>query len=68
MGQDIESYFQEVMATLEQSVEEGGRGEGGALRGRLQQLYSEIVSDTVGKSSLKNKMHSKVSLGQSYSV
>uniref|UniRef100_A0A4W6FQX7 Phosphoinositide-3-kinase regulatory subunit 6 n=1 Tax=Lates calcarifer TaxID=8187 RepID=A0A4W6FQX7_LATCA len=47
MGQDIESYFQEVMATLEQSVEEGGRGEGGALRGRLQQLYSEIVSDTV---------------------
>ncbi|GAA6229729.1 phosphoinositide 3-kinase regulatory subunit 6-like [Lates japonicus] len=49
MGQDVEPYFQEVMATLEQSVEEGGRGEGGVLRGRLQQLYSEIVSDTVSE-------------------
>lgn len=45
MGQDVESYFQEVMATVEQSVEEGSRGEGGALRGRLQQLYSEIVGE-----------------------
>ncbi|XP_072239571.1 phosphoinositide 3-kinase regulatory subunit 6 isoform X2 [Leuresthes tenuis] len=45
-GQDIEPYFQEVLAILEQSVEEGGRGDGGALRSRLQQLYSEIVSDT----------------------
>lgn len=44
MGQDVESYFQEVMATLERSVEEGGRGEGAALRSRLLQLYSEIVS------------------------
>ncbi|XP_056892251.1 phosphoinositide 3-kinase regulatory subunit 6 isoform X2 [Takifugu flavidus] len=45
MGQDVESYFQEVMATVEQSVEEASRGEGGALRGRLQQLYSEIVGE-----------------------
>lgn len=45
MGQDVESYFQEVMATVEQSVEEGSRGEGGALRGRLQQLYIEIVGE-----------------------
>ncbi|XP_040892247.1 phosphoinositide 3-kinase regulatory subunit 6 [Toxotes jaculatrix] len=46
MGQDVEPYFQEVLATLEQSAEEGGRGEGEALRARLQQLYSEIVTDT----------------------
>nr|XP_020466647.1 phosphoinositide 3-kinase regulatory subunit 6-like isoform X2 [Monopterus albus] len=46
MGQDVEPYFQEVLATLEQSVEEGGRGEGAALRSRLQQLHSEIVADT----------------------
>lgn len=45
MGQDVEPYFQEVMATVEQSVEEGSRGEGGALRGRLQQLYGEIVGE-----------------------
>ncbi|XP_019939274.2 phosphoinositide 3-kinase regulatory subunit 6 isoform X2 [Paralichthys olivaceus] len=44
MGQDIEPYFQEVLATLEQSAEDGGRGERGALRGRLLQLYSEIVT------------------------
>lgn len=44
MGQDIESYFQEVLATLEQSLEEGNRGEGGALKSRLLQLYSEIVT------------------------
>ncbi|XP_044046290.1 phosphoinositide 3-kinase regulatory subunit 6 isoform X2 [Siniperca chuatsi] len=46
MGQDVEPYFQEVLATLEQSVEEGGRGEGGALRSRLQQLYNEIIAYT----------------------
>lgn len=45
MGQDVESYFQEVLATVEQSAEEGSRGEGGALGGRLQQLYSEIVGE-----------------------
>lgn len=45
IGQDVEPYFQEVLATLEQSAEDGGgRGEGGVLRARLQQLYSEIVS------------------------
>ncbi|KAI3353071.1 hypothetical protein L3Q82_019636 [Scortum barcoo] len=45
MGQDIEPYFQEVLAALEQSVEEGSRGEGKALRSRLQQLYNEIVAE-----------------------
>ncbi|XP_076027168.1 phosphoinositide 3-kinase regulatory subunit 6 isoform X2 [Genypterus blacodes] len=44
MGQEVEPYFHEVLATLEQSAEEGGRGEAGALRGRLQQLYNEIVA------------------------
>ncbi|XP_035039676.2 phosphoinositide 3-kinase regulatory subunit 6 isoform X1 [Hippoglossus stenolepis] len=47
MGQDIEPYFQEVLATLEQSAEDGGRGERGALRGRLLQLYSDILTHTV---------------------
>uniref|UniRef100_A0A3B3TQH9 Phosphoinositide-3-kinase regulatory subunit 6 n=1 Tax=Poecilia latipinna TaxID=48699 RepID=A0A3B3TQH9_9TELE len=46
MGQEVEPYFQEVLATLEQCVEEGYRGEGGMLNSRLQQLYSEIVSDS----------------------
>uniref|UniRef100_UPI0037E8933A phosphoinositide 3-kinase regulatory subunit 6 isoform X2 n=1 Tax=Semicossyphus pulcher TaxID=241346 RepID=UPI0037E8933A len=46
MGQDVETYFQEVMATVEQSAEEGARGKKGALKSRLLQLYSEIVSDT----------------------
>ncbi|KAM9770672.1 phosphoinositide 3-kinase regulatory subunit 6 isoform 1-T3 [Menidia menidia] len=44
--QDIEPYFQEVLAILEQSAQEGSRGDGGALRSRLQQLYSKIVADT----------------------
>ncbi|KAM9856970.1 phosphoinositide 3-kinase regulatory subunit 6 [Aulostomus maculatus] len=43
---DVEPYFQEVLATLEQSVDECNSGEGGTLRTRLQQLYSEIVSDS----------------------
>lgn len=46
MGQDVESHFQEVLAALEQSAEEGGRGEGAALRSRLQRLYSVIVTDS----------------------
>ncbi|XP_078136240.1 phosphoinositide 3-kinase regulatory subunit 6 isoform X2 [Sander vitreus] len=46
MGQDVELHFQEVLAALEQRAEEGGRGEGGELRSRLQQLYSKIVTDT----------------------
>lgn len=56
MGHNVETYFQEVLATLEQSVEEGGRGDGRTLRSRLQQLYSEIVTDTdEGRGSLKRK-------------
>lgn len=52
MGQDVESHFQEVLAALEQSVEEGSRGERGALKSRLQQLYGKIVTDTdSGRSS-----------------
>ncbi|XP_033986065.1 phosphoinositide 3-kinase regulatory subunit 6 [Trematomus bernacchii] len=46
MGQDVESHFQEVLAALEQSAEEGSRGDGGVLRSRLQQLYSKILSET----------------------
>ncbi|KAM9314548.1 phosphoinositide 3-kinase regulatory subunit 6 isoform 1-T2 [Pholidichthys leucotaenia] len=46
MGHNIETYFQDVLATLEQSVEEGCKGEGAALRTRLLQLYSDIVADT----------------------
>ncbi|KAM6971923.1 phosphoinositide 3-kinase regulatory subunit 6 [Aplochiton taeniatus] len=44
MGQDIEPYFQEVVATLEQSAEKlVGRGEEGQPRVRLKQLYQEIL-------------------------
>lgn len=44
MGQNVEAHFQEVLAALEQSAaEEGGRGERGALKARLQQLYSRIT-------------------------
>ncbi|KAK1885624.1 Phosphoinositide 3-kinase regulatory subunit 6 [Dissostichus eleginoides] len=46
MGQDVESHFQEVLAALEQSAEEGSRGDGEVLRSRLQQLYSKILSET----------------------
>ena len=68
MGQDVEPYFQEVLATLEQRAEEGNRGKGDKLRSRLQQLYSEIITDTnSGTSSLKMKYskatQGKVSLG-----
>lgn len=53
MGPDVETYFQEVLATVEQSAEEGGRGDGEALRSRLLQLYKEIITDEdPGKSSL----------------
>ncbi|XP_046899505.1 phosphoinositide 3-kinase regulatory subunit 6 isoform X1 [Hypomesus transpacificus] len=44
MGQDIEPYFQEVVASLEQNVEEGTRTEGGQLKDRLEQLYKEILT------------------------
>ncbi|CAN9510537.1 unnamed protein product [Ophioblennius macclurei] len=46
VGQDIEPYFLAVMATLEQSVEEGRKGDVAVLRSRLQRLYSEIVADS----------------------
>lgn len=69
MGQDIEPYFQEVLATLEQSMEEGSRGEGGALKDRLLQLYSKIVTSAEsGRISLQRKyktMPDHISTGQS---
>lgn len=61
MGQNVEPYFQEVLATLEQSAEEGGKGEGKALRSRIQQLYSEIVADTdSGRSFLKQSTAKRI--------
>lgn len=58
MGPDLETYFQEVLAALEQSAEESGRRERGALRSRLQQLYSEIA-DAGGTSLLWKGMQLK---------
>ncbi|XP_037545796.1 phosphoinositide 3-kinase regulatory subunit 6 [Nematolebias whitei] len=43
---EVESYFQEVMAIFEQSVEEGSKGEERTLTSRLQELYQKIVSDS----------------------
>ncbi|CAL8332172.1 unnamed protein product [Lota lota] len=43
MGQDVEPYFQEVVAILEQNAKEGGMpGEGGMLGSRLDQVYQDI--------------------------
>ncbi|KAM4604166.1 phosphoinositide 3-kinase regulatory subunit 6 isoform 2-T2 [Polymixia lowei] len=44
MGQDVEPYFQEALAAMERSAEEGGRGDGEQLRSRLQQLYNKILA------------------------
>ncbi|XP_056442057.1 phosphoinositide 3-kinase regulatory subunit 6 [Gadus chalcogrammus] len=45
MGQDVEPYFQEVVATLEQNAKVGCMpGKGGMLGGRLDQLYQEILA------------------------
>ncbi|KAK0150162.1 Phosphoinositide 3-kinase regulatory subunit 6 [Merluccius polli] len=41
MGQDVEPYFQEVVATLEQNTEEQGM-----LGNRLEQLYRNILATT----------------------
>lgn len=53
MGQDVESYFQEVLASVEKSAEESGRRESGALKSRLQHLYNEILGDIDSGSSEK---------------
>ncbi|KAL2087094.1 hypothetical protein ACEWY4_018153 [Coilia grayii] len=42
--QDVEQYFQEVLAAVEQSAETG-RAERSQLTDRLQQLYKEILSN-----------------------
>lgn len=69
MSQDVESHFQEVLAALEQSAEEGSRGDGAALRSRLQRLYNKIVTDTdSGRSSLKGNTAGRVYLRHSCSV
>lgn len=69
MDHDVEQYFQEVLATLEQSVEEGSRGDGRTSRSRLQKLYSEIVTDTdSGRGSLKRKYNKAEFARQSHSV
>nr|XP_057934534.1 phosphoinositide 3-kinase regulatory subunit 6 isoform X2 [Doryrhamphus excisus] len=44
---DVEPYFQDVLVTLEQCVEEGPGELGATLRSRLQQLQSEIVTEPV---------------------
>lgn len=45
LDQDVESYFSEVLATVEQSTE-GNRGEQGQIRQKLQELYSQILCDS----------------------
>lgn len=51
LDQDVESYFNEVLATVEQSTD-GNRSEQGQIRQKLQQLYSQILCDT-NKGALK---------------
>lgn len=46
MGQDVELYFQEVLAAFEQKTEESDRMGGGTLRNRLQQLYRKIIANS----------------------
>ncbi|KAJ8001907.1 hypothetical protein DPEC_G00174290 [Dallia pectoralis] len=46
LGQDVEPYFQKVVTSLEQSVEEGSKGERDILRERLEELYNEILTRT----------------------
>ncbi|XP_035262915.1 phosphoinositide 3-kinase regulatory subunit 6 isoform X2 [Anguilla anguilla] len=43
VGQDVEPYFQEVVATVEQFAEEAG-AESGRYTSRLRQLYGEILA------------------------
>jgi len=45
LDQDVESYFNEVLATVEQSTDVN-RGERGQIKQKLQALYSQILCDT----------------------
>ncbi|XP_016362309.1 phosphoinositide 3-kinase regulatory subunit 6-like isoform X2 [Sinocyclocheilus anshuiensis] len=45
MDQDVESYFNEVLATVDQSTD-GNRGDRGQTRQKLQELYLQILRDT----------------------
>ncbi|XP_067315628.1 phosphoinositide 3-kinase regulatory subunit 6 isoform X2 [Pseudorasbora parva] len=45
LDQDVESYFNEVLATVEQSTDVNKR-EQGQIRKKLQELYSQILCDT----------------------
>ncbi|KAL1272936.1 hypothetical protein QQF64_028798 [Cirrhinus molitorella] len=43
--QDVESYFNEVLATVDQGTD-GNRGDQGQIRQKLQELYLQILHDT----------------------
>lgn len=45
MDQDVESYFNEVLATVDQSTD-SNRGDRGQTRQKLQELYRQILRDT----------------------
>ncbi|XP_016401253.1 phosphoinositide 3-kinase regulatory subunit 6-like isoform X2 [Sinocyclocheilus rhinocerous] len=45
MDQDVESYFNEVLATVDQSAD-SNRGDRGQTRQKLQELYLQILRDT----------------------
>lgn len=45
MDQDVESYFNEVLATVDQSTD-SNRGDRGQTRQKLQELYIQILRDT----------------------
>ncbi|XP_016093628.1 phosphoinositide 3-kinase regulatory subunit 6 isoform X1 [Sinocyclocheilus grahami] len=45
MDQDVESYFNKVLATVDQSTD-SNRGDRGQTRQKLQELYLQILRDT----------------------
>ncbi len=45
MDQDVESYFNEVLATVDQSTD-SNRGDRSQTRQKLQELYKQILRDT----------------------
>uniref|UniRef100_A0A9J8A1L4 Phosphoinositide-3-kinase regulatory subunit 6 n=1 Tax=Cyprinus carpio carpio TaxID=630221 RepID=A0A9J8A1L4_CYPCA len=45
LDQDVESYFNEVLATVDQSTD-SNRGDRGQIRQKLQELYLQILRDT----------------------
>ncbi|KAM9792906.1 phosphoinositide 3-kinase regulatory subunit 6 [Neosynchiropus ocellatus] len=53
---NVEPHFQEVLATVEQSAEAGGR-ERGMLSSRLQQLYDKIVTGVKSECGSGGSLH-----------